>query len=52
VAGNPGTLGMTKERAVLHCGSYAGLREQQVPPLRFAPVGMTIHISLGDAGAQ
>ena len=28
------------------------LREQQVPPLRFAPVGMTIHILVRDASAQ
>src|SRR5580698_9034749 len=27
-------------------------REQQVPPLRYAPVGMTIHIWVRDASAQ
>src|SRR5580698_6389066 len=27
-------------------------REQQVPPLRYAPVGMTIHIWVWDASAK
>jgi hypothetical protein len=38
------SLGMTKGRATLLCASVGWWREQQVPPLRFAPVGMTIHI--------
>jgi hypothetical protein len=41
VAGNPGTLGMTKGRVALSFGVVAGSNEQQVPPLRYAPVGMT-----------
>jgi hypothetical protein len=40
-------LGVTKGRVVLPCASGAWWREQQVPPLRCASVGMTIHILLG-----
>jgi len=36
------SLGMTKGRVVLPSGFIAWDREQQVAPLRFAPVGMTI----------
>jgi hypothetical protein len=32
---------MTKGRTAYPFGSVAGLNEQQVPPLRYAPVGMT-----------
>ena len=39
--GNPGTLGMTKGRVVLPFRFGAADDEQQVPPLRYAPVGMT-----------
>jgi hypothetical protein len=35
-------LGMTKGTPVVPWSVVSGLREQQVPPLRFATVGMTI----------
>jgi hypothetical protein len=40
--GNPGTLGMTKGRVVLPFRFGAADDEQQGPPLRFSPVGMTL----------
>jgi hypothetical protein len=43
---------MTKGRVSLPCASGGWWREPQVPPLRFAPVGMTIHILVGDASSQ
>ena len=39
--GNPSTLGMTKGRVALPFRFDAAVNEQQVPPLRYAPVGMT-----------
>jgi hypothetical protein len=45
-------VGMTKVRVILPCVSGGWLREPQVPPLRFAPVGMTIHIVVRDASTQ
>ena len=41
VVGNPGTLGMTKGRVVASVRIRCWLREPQVPPLRYASVGMT-----------
>jgi hypothetical protein len=35
------SLEMTKERLALRLGFGYWWKEQQVPPLRFAPVGMT-----------
>jgi hypothetical protein len=46
------SLGMTKGKAMLPCASGGWWRAQQVPPLRYAPVGMTIHIWVRDAIAQ
>jgi hypothetical protein len=40
--GNPGTLGMTKGRVALPFKLDAAEDGQQVPPLRYAPVGMTL----------
>jgi hypothetical protein len=41
------SLGMTKGRVALPCASVGWWREPQIPPLRYAPVGMTIHIWQG-----
>jgi hypothetical protein len=46
------SLGMTRGREELPGASGGWLREPQVPPLRFAPVGMTIHIVVRDASTQ
>jgi hypothetical protein len=40
--GNPSTLGMTKGKVALPFGFVDADGEQQVPPLRYAPVGMTL----------
>jgi hypothetical protein len=51
VAGNSASLGMTKGRVVTFIrGRQIGSTEkkQQVPPLRFASVGMTISFKLDD----
>jgi hypothetical protein len=45
-------LRMTKGRAALPFPPVGWWREQQVPPLRCASVGMTIHIGAHDASAQ
>ena len=42
VAGNPGSVGMTKGRVALPFRFDTSDDEQQVPPLRFASVGMTL----------
>jgi hypothetical protein len=41
-AGNPGTLGMTKGRVAFPFQIFDTDGEQQVPPQRCAPVGMTV----------
>jgi hypothetical protein len=43
---------MGKGRVALSSALERSLTEQQVPPLRYAPVGMTIHIWVRDASAQ
>jgi hypothetical protein len=47
VAGNTGPVGMTKGRAALPFRFDDGDDEQQVPPLRYAPVGMTLLLGIG-----
>ena len=43
------TLGMTKGRAALPSGVDDVGDQPQVPPLRYAPVGMTTHLQGDDA---
>ena len=45
-------LGMTKGRVALSLSVHWLMREPQVPPRRFAPVGMTIHIWVRNASVQ
>ena len=44
VAGNPGALGMTKVSAALPFSFRWPIEKTAVAPLRFAPVGLTIHL--------
>jgi hypothetical protein len=44
------SVGMTKWRGALPFGFVEGECEQQVPPLRYAAVGMTIHFEYWEFG--